>query len=115
MIMNMTDIKKDNRGYLYPNNNKNKPTQPDHTGKITIEGKEWRLSAWENKSPDGKKYLSINVSPPLDNQNVATPGGQPIQKKLPVADSSSQNDISKDDLEDLDAILKLTDDENPFD
>ena len=61
----MNEIKKDNKGYLYPNSNKSKPTQPDFTGKVTINNKEWRLSAWENVSPDGKKYLNINVSPIL--------------------------------------------------
>lgn len=111
----MNEIKKDNRGYLYPNINKNKPTQPDFTGKATIDNKEWRLSAWENVSPDGKKYLSISVSVPLDNSQQSGPGGQPIQQNKKPNQESHQPDISQDDLEDLDAILKLTDDENPFD
>lgn len=111
----MNEPKKDNRGYLYPNTNKNKPTQPDFTGKVTIDNKEWRLSAWENKSPDGKKYLSISVSVPLEN-NQPGPGGQPIQKNNnKINQESHKPDITQDDLEDLDAILKLTDDDNPFD
>ena len=110
----MNETKKDNRGYLYPNTNKNKPTQPDFTGKVTIDNKEWRLSAWENKSPDGKKYLSISVSPPLEN-NQSGPGGQPIQQNKIKNTQDHQPDITQDDLEDLDAILKLTDDDNPFD
>lgn len=107
----MNEPKKDNRGYLYPNTNKNKPTQPDFTGKVTIDNKEWRLSAWENKSPDGKKYLSISVSVPLENSQPG-PGGQPIQQNKNKV--NHQPDITQDDLEDLDAILKLTDDDNPF-
>ena len=53
------NAKKDNRGYLYPNKNKNKPTQPDYTGKVLIDGKELRISAWENQTPEGNKYLSL--------------------------------------------------------
>lgn len=111
----MNDPKKDNRGYLYPNTNKTKPTQPDFTGKVTIENKEWRLSAWENKTPEGKKYLSLSVSPPLEN----TPGAPPTNNNYNNQNNQKSNtkstpDISKDELDDLDAILKLTDDDNPF-
>ena len=112
----MNETKKDsNKGYLYPNSNKTKPTQPDFTGKATIENKEWRLAAWENKTPEGKKYLSITVSPPLENASQSNVTNNNYQNKKP--DSHQQNhqsDISKEELDDLDAILKLTDDDNPF-
>ena len=106
MVTIMTDIKKDNRGYLYRNNNKTKPTQPDFTGKITHQGKEIRLSAWENKSPEGKQYLSLASSEPLENSSPKPP---PESKVTPKTEN-----ISKQDEDDLDAILKLTDDDNPF-
>lgn len=109
----MNDPKKDNRGYLYPNTNKTKPTQPDFTGKVTIENKEWRLSAWENKTPEGKKYLSLSVSPPLES----TPGSPPANNNYnnqQKPNTKPNSDISKDEMDDLDAILKLTDDDNPF-
>lgn len=111
----MNDPKKDNRGYLYPNTNKTKPTQPDFTGKVTIENKEWRLSAWENKTPEGKKYLSLSVSPPLENNAGNQTGSQPANNSYNNQQKAkSSSDISKDELDDLDAILKLTDDDNPF-
>ena len=110
----MNEIKKDNKGYLYPNSNKSKPTQPDFTGKVTINNKEWRLSAWENVSPDGKKYLNINVSLPLEP--AAGQPGTPNQQnnKTGNANSSPRPEISKTEMDDLEAILKLTDDDNPF-
>ena len=55
------NIKKNNKGVLFPNTNKTKPSQPDFTGKIVINDQEKRLSAWENKTPEGQKYLSYYV------------------------------------------------------
>ncbi|NCQ52284.1 hypothetical protein GW796_10465 [archaeon] len=101
------NVKKDNRGYLYPNKNKNKPTQPDFTGKVMVDGKDWRISAWENQTPEGNKYLSLSFSLPL----------------VPVGETSAQHKKQEpsnqivapisDDF-DLDSILNSTDDENPF-
>ncbi len=103
-------VKKDNRGYLYPNKNKNKPTQPDFTGKVLVEGKEWRISAWENQTPEGNKYLSLAFSPP---QPANSADGQTNNTSQPQTSSPKINAPISDDL-DLDAILNSTDDENPF-
>lgn len=136
--------KKDNRGYLYPNSNKTKPTHPDYTGTVITDGKEWRLAAWENQSTDGKKYLSLIVSPPLTPEqqqqfkrndepqannasHVNTQGNQASNNSYPEEKSDKeehqkneqQNNYynkmdSSNDLDDLDAILKSADDDNPF-
>lgn len=105
---------KNNKGFLYPNTNKTKATHPDYTGKLVIEQNgvvfEKRVAAWENNDSSGKKYLSIIISDPvvqenkqLNNQNN---NSQSIQRN-PVSSPIS------DDLEDLDAILRIADD-NPF-
>jgi uncharacterized protein (DUF736 family) len=126
--------KKDNRGYLYPNGNKTKPTHPDHTGTLMADGKEWRLAAWENQSTDGKKYFSIIISPPLTNTEQFKKTNEPqaaietSEQNNTVQHPSSGNDmntnnansdyynqsIAIDELDDLDAILKSSDDDNPF-
>lgn len=109
----MTEQKKDNRGYLYPNTNKTKPTQPDFQGKVTIEGKEWKLSAWENKSPDGKKYLSISVSPPFtgtEQKDQKDASGNYSQS----SDKPSTGAPISNDLDELEEILRISDDDNPF-
>lgn len=104
------NVKKDNRGYLYPNSNKNKPTQPDFTGKVLVDGKEWRISAWENKTPEGKKYLSLSFSPPLPaNQGQ---GGSSQSQSNNTTSAATGAPISED--LDLDAILNSSDDDNPF-
>lgn len=101
-------VKKDNRGYLYPNKNKTKPTQPDHTGKVLVDNKEWRISAWENKTPEGTSYLSISFTPPLPPQ-------QKVVSELEVNKQQETKEVKNniDDDLDLDAILGSSD-EDPF-
>lgn len=119
-------IKKDNRGYLYPNSNKNKPTQPDYTGTIIVDGKEQKLAAWENTSTDGKKYLSIIVSPLLTPEQQAQfkrtdePQEAPNNNNNNAKENNAKekedyyNNFSSDLEDDLDQILKNSDDDNPF-
>lgn len=139
--------KKDNRGYLYPNSNKTKPTHPDYTGTVITDGKEWRLAAWENQSTDGKKYLSLIVSPPLtpeqqqqfkrndepqanpnpninhglnagNSNNTSSQTEEKTDKEEHQKNEQQNNYYNKmdssNDLDDLDAILKSADDDNPF-
>lgn len=55
----------DLRGYLYKNKNKTRPEQPDFTGKATIKGEVWSVSAWENKDKKtGETYLKLSYSVP---------------------------------------------------
>jgi hypothetical protein len=112
------NVKKDNRGYLYPNKNKNKPTQPDFTGKVVIDGKELRISAWENQTPEGNKYLSLAFSLPVpnqgnENQGSSSQGGTGQQNSGQNNSAPQVNAPISDDL-DLDAILNSSDDDNPF-
>lgn len=103
-------VKKDNRGYLYPNKNKNKPTQPDYTGKCLVEGKEWRIGAWENKTPEGNTYLSLSFTVPLP-PNSQSPIGENNTESKQVQSSPALE--TSQDL-DIDSILGMTDDEDPF-
>ena len=49
------------KGVLFKNE-KTKETQPDYTGSIVVEEKEYRISAWNNTSAAGKEYKSIKVT-----------------------------------------------------
>lgn len=107
---------KDMKGYLYPNTNKNKPTQPDYTGKVLIEGKEYKLSAWENVAQDNKKYLSISVSLPNSyptNQNNQNTNDGKIVTAAPIS-APSKNSTPAIDQDEFDAIFNIKDDDNPF-
>jgi len=53
---------KPNSGSLFHNDRKEKPTHPDLTGTIEVDGKLYWISAWE-KSSNGKPWLSISLKP----------------------------------------------------
>jgi len=61
-----------NRGASFINNRKDKETQPDLTGKINIEGVEYRISTWRKESPKVGKYLSHAVSRVEDQKAPST-------------------------------------------
>lgn len=51
-----------NRGTLFKNEKKNSEKSPDYEGRINVNGKDYRLSAWIKESKAGKKYMSLSVS-----------------------------------------------------
>ena len=97
--------KKDNtnRGYLYPNLNKTKATQPDFTGVGNFEGKNFRIAGWETKNSEGKKYMSLSITEMVNNGN-----NKPAENKSSTENSnkdSNQSNNSSTGDEDLDRIL----------
>ena len=54
---------KDNSGALFHNDRREKDTHPHYKGNIMVDGVEYWLSAWVNTSKDGKKYMSLAVTP----------------------------------------------------
>lgn len=65
----MSYITKDGCGTLFRNDRKTTEGQPDMTGKIMLDGKLWRLSAWH--SANGR--LSIKASEPDSTAGRFTP------------------------------------------
>jgi len=61
--------KRDNSGALFTNDKKTKETHPDMNGKVTINGREFYISAWKKQTNQGKGYLSLSVKP-VDEQNT---------------------------------------------
>lgn len=124
--------KKDNKGYLFVNGNKNKPTQPDQTGRFVLDGKEFRISAWESTTTDGRPYLSLAITPyfPPNTNGGNNGGANSYQNNKPSGNSgqgygnnnnngnSGKNftgaPISNDFDLDLDSILNNNDDDEPF-
>lgn len=55
---------KNNSGALFRNDKRETEKHPEYTGKITIEGVEYYLSAWVNESArTGQKYFAIKATP----------------------------------------------------
>ncbi|MDG1122769.1 MAG: hypothetical protein P8J70_13650 [Glaciecola sp.] len=105
---------KDLTGVLFFNAYKDKDTQPNFKGKITIEGKEYSLSAWERKDKNGNNYYSLQATSPdaqqanaqsnidrlksavfAGNTNTAAPAqAKPQQPKpMPAPDFDDDDDL----------------------
>ena len=55
---------KNNSGALFRNDKRETEKHPEYTGNITIEGKEFYISAWVNESArTGQKYFAIKATP----------------------------------------------------
>jgi hypothetical protein len=52
-----------NRGRIWPNERKQKATQPDFEGTINVKGEEFRISAWKQDDGEGAESLSFSVYP----------------------------------------------------
>lgn len=57
-----------NKGVLFSNQKKQSEKHPDYTGNININGVEHWLSAWVNRSNNGKSYMSLSIGEPKDQQ-----------------------------------------------
>lgn len=54
---------KNNSGVLFRNDKRETEKHPEYTGKITIEGVEYYLSAWVNESArTGQKYFTLKAA-----------------------------------------------------
>lgn len=75
--------KKDNSGALFKNERKTKDTHPSHTGKVTIAGVEYWISAWVKEGSKGR-YFSLSFKPKEERQE------QPAKQSQPVFDDNSE-------------------------
>lgn len=50
------------RGVLFPETEKKSDRHPDFTGSATVEGTEYRVSAWKRRSRSDKPFLSLSFT-----------------------------------------------------
>jgi len=55
---------KENRGSMWPNDQDGNTSRPIHKGTINVDGTLYTISAWDNETPSGKKYLKLQVQLP---------------------------------------------------
>jgi uncharacterized protein (DUF736 family) len=67
-----------NKGVLFQNSDKKTDKHPDYTGKLNVNGVEFRLAGWKRLSKNGKPFLSLAVSEPQDKEVVAEVTDEPI-------------------------------------
>lgn len=69
----MSDYDNTNRGVLFREQEKKSDKSPDYTGKVDVDGKEYRLAGWIKDGKRGK-FLSLAVSEPQERQEPAFRG-----------------------------------------
>jgi len=61
----MSDYDNTNRGAMFPNRYKEDgDKRPDHTGNLNVDGKEFKIAAWQSTSKAGNDYLSVRITEP---------------------------------------------------
>jgi hypothetical protein len=90
----MTEYDNTNSGVIFVNEKNGNQNAPDRSGKVDIEGREYRISGWMYgrdgkplKTKDGKPMMRLRFTA-LDNQQTAS---KPEPK--PVADPAFDDDL----------------------
>jgi len=83
---------KNNSGSLFKNN-KTKEVQPDYTGTMIVDAKEYRISGWINKSKSGMQYLRL-----LLNESKTEPITTAAHQSILPVQTGTANTESIDDL-----------------
>lgn len=79
--------KYDNSGTLGKNERKEKETHPSHTGRCTIDGKEYWISAWVRDGNNGR-FFSLAFKPKEERK----------QESKPKASAPADSDDYGDDI-----------------
>lgn len=67
----MTEYDNTNRGALFINERKRNERSPDYTGRIDIDGTEYWLSGWKQKSRAGKTFLSLSLGDKVEARSTS--------------------------------------------
>lgn len=80
------------KGTLGINYSKNRPEQPDFTGRVDFDGETANLSVWEKRAGDtGRPFYSFVISQEVDEE------GNPVKKQRPRLEQAAER---RNDLED---------------
>jgi hypothetical protein len=69
---NNKSMQRDNSGVLFSNDKKDNERAPHYKGNITVDGKDYWLSAWVKEGKSGK-FMGLAVSPKEEYQPKQAP------------------------------------------
>lgn len=92
--------------------------QPDFTGNVKIEGKEWRLAGWWTESRGGETYMSLKVTDPEEyrrsrDQGQRTSGPSRVPTPPPRRLNNDEFEKRRADMKSR-AAGDFADDDIPF-
>lgn len=106
----MTDYDNTNRGVLFQEQDKKTDKSPDYTGKLDVNGKEYRLAGWKQLGKSGKPFLSLIISEPQKKEqsgyDTFKQAGEAVKAKqdTPVSNEEMDSLISSGEPINLDDI-----------
>jgi hypothetical protein len=65
-----------NSGILFGNRKKDRPTSPDMTGNLDVDGKPYWISAWNKTSSTGGTFITLSIKAKDDTKAM------PLEKKV---------------------------------
>lgn len=68
---------KDNSGALFKNDRKTSDKHPDYRGPLMVNGVQGHLSAWLNKTDDGRTYMGLKFTPDSERPQAKAPAELP--------------------------------------
>ena len=75
----MSDYDNTNRGAMFPNKYKEHgDKRPAHTGNLNVDGKEFKIAAWQSTSKAGNDYLSVRITEPEMSESSNDGDGIPF-------------------------------------
>jgi hypothetical protein len=75
---------KPNTGAIFVNDRKTAETHPDRTGSALIDGREYYVNAWLNKTKDGKPYLNLTFKPKVEQASSKKPIREDLNDEIPA-------------------------------
>lgn len=63
---------KKGKGALFENDKQGNANRPDYTGECTIDGRTFRVAAWNTTARSGKPYISLAFSDKVEGQQQGT-------------------------------------------
>jgi hypothetical protein len=94
----MSDERDDvNKLLLFSNRNKKEENSPDYLGRINIQGRWYKLSAWENTSKAGDMYIAGRLGEEWQDRNKKKEDGGDGRTRHTTAETKKSADKDFDD------------------